>query len=145
MSETERRFLHDTNVVSEMAKTSPDPRVMTWLSNQRSVCISSVTLFELSAGIEQLRLGRRRKFLEAWIAELLADVVEVLPFDQAAALTASRLQARGRAGGRPFELRDLFILATADAAGLTVATRNVDHFAGFGVPVFDPFTSVRAL
>ena len=100
MPTTERRFLLDTNVVSEMAKTSPEPGVMTWLSTQRSVCISSVTLFELSAGIERLRSGRRRTFLEAWIAEVLADVVAVIPFDQAAALTASRLQARGRSSGR---------------------------------------------
>ena len=79
MPTTERRFLLDTNVVSETAKTIPEPGVMTWLSTQRSVCISSVTLFELSARIERLRSGRRRTFLEAWIAELLADVVEVIP------------------------------------------------------------------
>ena len=145
MPTTERRFLLDTNVVSETAKSSPDPIVLTWLSTQRSVCISSVTLFELSAGIERLRSGRRRKFLEAWIVELLADIVEVIPFDREAALAASRLQARGRASGRSIELRDLFILATADAAGLTVATRNLDHFAGFGLPIFDPFATVRAL
>ena len=145
MPVTGRRFLLDTNVVSEMAKTSPDPQVANWLSTQHSICVSSVTLFELSAGIEQLRSGRRREFLQAWIAELLADIVEVVPFDQEAALTASRLQAQGRASGRSIELRDLFILATAGAAGLTVATRNVDHFAGFGVPVLDPFAGVRAL
>ena len=145
MPATERRFLLDTNVVSEIAKTSPDPKVMTGLSTQPSICISSMTVFELSAGIAQLRPGKRREFLEAWIAELLADNVEVVPFDQQAALTAARLQARGHARGRSIELRDLFILATAEAADLTVATRNVDHFAGYGVPVFDPFSNLRAL
>jgi|SoiMethySBSTD1v2_1073268.scaffolds.fasta_scaffold01426_11 toxin FitB len=141
MPATERRFLLDTNVVSETAKVSPAPEVMTWFSTQGSVCISAVTLFELSAGIQRLRMGRRRSFLEAWMAELLTNGVEVVPFDQAAALSASRMEALGRASGRGVELRDLFILATADAAGLTVATRDVDHFAGFGVPVFDPFAS----
>jgi predicted nucleic acid-binding protein len=145
MPKTFARFLLDTNVVSETAKTSPAQSVATWLATQRSVCISSVTLFELSTGIGRLRPGRRRNFLEAWMAELLADTVEVLPFDQAAALAASRLETRGRATGRTIELRDLFILGTADAAALTVATRNVDHFARFGVSVFDPFAGVKSL
>src|SRR5688572_21399760 len=48
--------------------------------------------------------------------------------DADAALIASQLEGRGRRRGSPFELRDLFILATAGAAGLTVATHNVEHF-----------------
>ncbi len=35
---------------------------------------------------------------------------------------------------------DLAIAATALEHGLTVATRNVPHFAPTGVAVFDPFT-----
>jgi predicted nucleic acid-binding protein len=143
MPVTQRRFLLDTNVVSELARTSPAPAVVGWLSTQRSVCVSSVTVFELSAEIERLRAGNRRSFLEAWLAELLAEAVEVLPFDQDAALSASRLEARARSNGRAIEVRDLIIVATADAAGLTLATHNVEHFSGLGVLVVDPFAGIR--
>lgn len=36
---------------------------------------------------------------------------------------------------------DAMIAAVAKVNGLTVVTRNVRDFAGFGVPVFNPFES----
>ena len=36
-------------------------------------------------------------------------------------------------------MRDLFILATAQAEELAIATRNVKHFCGHGVPIINPF------
>jgi hypothetical protein len=46
---------------------------------------------------------------------------------------------------RTVETRDLFILAIAKAKALPIATRNVDHFRGFGVPVYDPFKDVHVM
>lgn len=43
------------------------------------------------------------------------------------------------------ETRDLFILATAKAKGLGIATRSVEHFRGFGVCVYHPFQDVYAI
>ena len=45
--------------------------------------------------------------------------------------------------GQTCELRDLLILAIAKSQDLGVATRNVPHFRGFGVPAYDPFTDRR--
>jgi hypothetical protein len=55
------------------------------------------------------------------------------------------LETEARRQGRPIELRDLLILAIAKAQDLGVATRNVDHFRGFGIPVYDPFNDVQIL
>ena len=41
---------------------------------------------------------------------------------------------------RPISAMECFIAATADVHGLTVATRNVRHFAELGIPVYDPWT-----
>jgi toxin FitB len=75
----------------------------------------------------------------------LASDCEVLPFDRAAALGCAALESEARRRGRTVELRDLLILAIAKAQDLSVATRNVDHFRGFGVPVYDPFNDIQVL
>lgn len=137
-------LLLDTNVVSETAKNRPDPAVMDFLARQDRLRVSAITVFELARGVTRLRPGKKRAFLEAWLAKLLA-ASDVMPFDGASALAAARIESGARAAGRSFELRDLFILATAEAAGLGVATCNVGHFRGAGVPVIDPASGEAAL
>ena len=39
----------------------------------------------------------------------------------------------------------VLILAIAKSQGLAVATRNVNHFRGFGVPIYDPFRDLLSL
>jgi len=40
--------LLDTNIVSELTKTLPDPKCLQWLSDRRGQCaLSSITLAEL--------------------------------------------------------------------------------------------------
>jgi predicted nucleic acid-binding protein len=54
-------------------------------------------------------------------------------------------EADARRRGRAIELRDLLILATAKSHALVVATGNVDHFRGFGVPLYNPFSDSQIL
>jgi hypothetical protein len=42
-------------------------------------------------------------------------------------------------------VRDLLILGIAKSQDLGIATRNITHFRGFGVPVYDPFSNVHTL
>lgn len=145
MAEIELGFVLDTNVISETAKDKSNPRVMEWLEAQSRLRISAITLYEIADGVERLRAGRRRSFLEEWLATLLAGSIDILEVGARAALSAARLGARTRAVGRPIEDRDLLIAATAEVAGLGIATRNVDHFRGLGISVLDPFTMTRAV
>lgn len=69
----------------------------------------------------------------------------MLPFDHAAALNCAALESEARRRGRTIELRDLLILAIAKSQDLSIATGNVDHFRGFGVPVYNPFKDVHFL
>jgi predicted nucleic acid-binding protein len=138
-------YLLDTNVISETARPQPDARVVRWLSQLSTLRLPAVGIFELASGIQRLPAGKKREFLEEWLAELLASDCDVLPFDRAAALACAALESEARRQGRPIELRDLLILAIAKAQDLGVATRNVGHFRGFGVPVYDPFNDVQIL
>ena len=101
--------------------------------------MSSATVYELARSVARLARGRRRQFLEAWLAALL-EGADVLPFAREEAQVGARIEAEARRQGHTIDAHDLFILATARARGLTVVTRNLDHFVDFGVPVFNPFT-----
>jgi predicted nucleic acid-binding protein len=136
-------YLIDTNVISESARPKPVARVDRWLKERERLYVSSVTWFELRRGVESLPRSRRREALEAWLAAWITSGLEVLPFDQDAAAEAARIEVAARSRGRGIEIRDLFVLATAAASGLGVATRNVSHFSGFGPAVLDPFTETE--
>ena len=138
-------YLLDTNVISETTRPMPDTGVVRWLDQLSILHLPAVGVYELASGIRRLPTGKKREFLEAWLAELLASDCEVLPFDQAAALTCAALEEEARRRGRTIDLRDLLILAIAKSQDLGVATRNVNHFRGFGVPVYDPFNDVQIL
>jgi len=134
----------DTNVLSALMRTAPDPPVVTWLDRQpaESVWITSITVFETRLGLALLPQGRRRRALEAAFARLLEDDLEnrVLDFNAAAATSAALLAADRQRAVRPADLRDTQIAGIALARHATLATRNVRHFADLKVPVVDPWT-----
>lgn len=141
-------LLLDTNVLSEALRPSPEPRVVAWLDRHfpESV-VSTVTLFELAAGVALLRPGRRRDTLESAVARMTRRFGDrVYAFDAAAAEAAARLLATARAAGLgvhqlPSKLADLQIAGTAAAYGLTLATRDVKDFEGLGLELVDPWAA----
>ena len=135
-------ILLDTNVLSALMRSAPDPIVITWLDRQpaESVWITSVTLFEVRFGLALLPSGRKRRALETAFASLLREDLEnrVVDFDVAAADAAAAVAADRQAAGRNIDIRDTLIAGIALARRATLATRNVRHFADLDVPVVDP-------
>ncbi|MBI3399833.1 MAG: type II toxin-antitoxin system VapC family toxin [Acidobacteria bacterium] len=96
------------------------------------LAVSAVTMAELAAGphatadpVERARRQDRLQRAEA--------TFEPLPVDAAVARAYGRVYAAVGAAGRKARGRraaDLFIAATAVAAGLPLYTRNADDFAG---------------
>lgn len=138
------RYVVDTDVISETARPRPDASVLAWLAREGSIALASVTVYELARGVERKPAGRKKAFLEAWLSRLLAAGPDVVPFDRDGALAAARLEGDARRQGRTIAPHDLFILASAKSRGLGVASRNVAHFRGFGVAVYDPFADAYA-
>lgn len=131
-------YLLDTNVVSETTKLRPNGNVVAWLKTQAHVILSSISVYELARGVERTS-GRKRLFLDEWLAVLLGGDARVIAFDQAVALAAASTEREARRRGRPLPERDLFILATARSHGMRIASRNLDDFRGHGVALYDPF------
>jgi hypothetical protein len=138
----------DTNVVSEPLKTEPDAAVLAWLDAQSpaTLCLTSITLAELLAGVAALPAGRRRNKLAQALTEQVLPLFEgrVLAFDAQAAHAFGRVQAGAQAAGNPIGFADAAIAAIASAHGYALATRNVRDFKGAGVQIIDPWTPMPA-
>lgn len=133
-----KRFLLDTNVVSELRKPKPHGAVVAWLRQLRDeqLFLSAVTLGELQAGIERTREqdAKKAQEIESWVDQL-ADSIQVLPMDAPCFREGARVMNRKS----QTLLEDAMIAATALVHGLTVATRNERDFAALGVALFNPF------
>lgn len=130
-------FLLDTNVLSELIKPRPNPRVTSWIRDIPPAYLSVLTLGEVTRGARGLRRRDpvRAERLDAWIRRLRIDYAShTLPIDIA---VIDRWAALPTA--RTLRAIDSLIGATALAHGLTVATRNTRDFADAGVPTYDPF------
>ena len=140
-------ILLDTNVISEALKPAPSSQVIGWLNtNFNDAAISSVTIFELEAGLALFGAGRRKDALESAIGRTIRRFgPRVYAFDAPAAQAAARLLTLARTRGLalhqiPQKLADLQIGGIASAYGLELATRNARDFEGLGLALINPWT-----
>ncbi|MER8523532.1 type II toxin-antitoxin system VapC family toxin [Mesorhizobium sp. M1076] len=139
------RLLLDTNVLSEVTRPAPDARVLEWLDklDEDRSFISVVSIAEIRRGVALMGEGRKREALAEWLARDLPQRFEqrVLPVDQPVALAWGDLMGLAKRRGRGLTSMDGLIAATAIAQELTLATRNMKDFEGFGIELFDPWTA----
>lgn len=139
-------ILLDTNVVSELMRSSPDPVVETWVTEHsvEELFFSAIGEAELRYGVAVMPAGRRRDRLASEIEAMLREDFEgrVLPFDSEAARASAELASARRVTGRPAPLVDCQIAAIAKSRDMAVATRNVRDFTDLGVDVIDPWMGV---
>lgn len=119
------RGLIDTSVVIDLERIEPGDLPV-------EIAVSAITMAELAAGphatTDPAERARRQDRLQRAEATF-----EPLPVDAAVARAYGRVYATVSAAGRKARGRramDLFIAATAVAAGLPLYTRNPDDFTG---------------
>jgi predicted nucleic acid-binding protein len=137
-------WLLDTCVLSEYAKKSPTPEVISWLDEQdeASLFISVISLGEIEKGILKLRTSdpRRSQKLTAWLGKVEQRFTgRILPLDATAFHVWAQIAAHAETAGQPVPVMDSLLMATAQCHGLTVVTRNVHDFALYP-QVFNPWT-----
>jgi toxin FitB len=137
-------WLLDTNVVSELRRRRPEPKVVSFIAGQSldGLFVSEVTLAEIRFGIEQAPDRARRAELSDWLTHKLRPMFgrRVLPITEDVILTWRFLVEEGRKAGHTFTQPDLFIAATALRHGLTVVTRDADDYKLARASVFNPWT-----
>lgn len=136
-------YLLDTNVLSEVQRPKPDPRVLAWLDqiDEDRTHLSVISVGEIARGVAQLDEGRRKVALQHWLeADLPGRFANrLLPVDRETALTWGQLMAEAKRAGRGLPVMDGWIAATATRHGLTLVTRNTGDFAGIALELFNPW------
>lgn len=137
------RWLLDTNVVSEIRRPRPEPKVIAAIETQPldRLFVSVVTLAEIRFGIEQVADFKRRTELNDWLANKVRPMFDqrVLPISEDVMVKWRLLVEEGRRAGHTFSQPDLIIGATAVHHGLTVMSRDTTDYARAGVPVLNPW------
>jgi predicted nucleic acid-binding protein len=135
----------DSNVLSELMRPCPEPRVIAWLDRQppASIWTTSVTVFEIRFGLHLMLAGKRRVLYSEGFEKLLEGLDHrIAPFDTEAAEHASALMASRKLQGRPRELRDTMIAGIVLSRRFILATRNIAHFHDVSAPLIDPWSAV---
>lgn len=134
------RYLLDTNVVSELRKRVPDPRVLDWFDrhDQDDFYVSVLLMGEIRQGIARLRHRdpQRAHALDRWLTEMMSTYSErILPVTLKVALEWGYLNESSR---HP-PVIDGLMAATAKVHRLVLVTRNLKDFKLPGLTVVNPF------
>ena len=133
----------DTNVVSELARPRPNPRVLSWVESQgrEELSVTVMTVTELCYGValipDQPTRQRVSRDNESLLSFYFAG--RILNLDEASAREYARILAQFRRGPVPVDAHDCIIAAIASVNGAPVATRNVRDFRRCGVSVINPW------
>jgi predicted nucleic acid-binding protein len=137
------KVLLDTDVLSEVRRPAPDPKVLGWLDtlDEDRAFISVASIAELGCGIARMDDGRRRAALSVWLAEDLPArfAGRIVPIDPAIAERWGDLMAQARQSGFALSVMDGFFAATALDRDLVLATRNTKEFVPLGLLVLNPW------
>ena len=136
-------WLLDTNVISELRRPKPEPKVVAFVAAQKLdlLHISTVTLAEIRFGIERLADASRRADLHDWLTLSVRPMFaqRVLEVSEDVMFKWRLLAEEGRKARHTFSQPDLIIAATALHHGLTVVTRDAREFEMAGAGVVNPW------
>jgi toxin FitB len=138
-------WLLDTNILSELRRPKPEPKVVAFVAAQplERLYVSTVTLAEIRFGIELLDDASRRAELNDWLMHKVRPMFEqrVLPVTEDIMFKWRLLVEDGRKAGHTFSQPDLILAATALEHGLTLVSGDTSEYEQARVPVFNPWAA----
>jgi tRNA(fMet)-specific endonuclease VapC len=118
------KYMLGTNIAIYSIKNKPAQVREAFKAHDGQMCVSSVTLMELIYGAEaSAAVERNLREIEGFAARL-----EVLPYDNDAAIHTGQLRAELKKMGRPIGPYDEMIAGHARSLGLVVVTNNIKQF-----------------
>jgi hypothetical protein len=133
-------YLLDTNVISEVRKSSPNTGVSDWFAGAASdeLYLSVLVVGEIRQGVERLRRrrdSRQADVFEHWLAALKQDFADrLLPISVGIAERWGLLNAT-----QPLPVIDGLLAATAIEHDLTFVTRDSGALAASGARLLNPW------
>lgn len=138
-------YLLDTCLISELAKSEPNKKVVDWVlnENETNFYISVLTFGELHKGIDKLPVSKKKKELQIWVENELKNRFQnrIIGIDICISITWGNIQCIAEKKGKPMSVIDSLIAATGIVHDLTVVTRNVADMEQSSVKLFNPWSS----
>jgi toxin FitB len=128
--------LCDTNIISELARTQPNPGVVEWSASITSFTLSVITLEEITYGLN----AKPNPRIQNWFQHFLNNYCQILPITPAISQYAGELRGTFRTQGITRSQADMLIAATAHIHQLTLITRNIRDFEGCEISLLNPFS-----
>lgn len=118
-------YMLDTNICIYAIKNKPE-QVLEKLKENLSngICISAITLAELQHGVEKSMNPEKNSMA---LLQFLS-ILDVLPFDDLAAVEYGKICAYLQKRGTPIGTMDMLIAAHAKTENLIIVTNNVREF-----------------
>ena len=136
-------WLLDTNVLSELRRPKPEPKVLAFVAAQplELLYVSSATIAEIRFDIELVADPVRRAELNDWLAHKVRPMFaqRILAITEDVMFRWRLMVEDGRKAGHTFSQPDLIIAATAFHHGLTVVTRDESDYRRARVPILNPW------
>lgn len=136
-------WLLDTNILSELRRQRPEPRVLAFVESLplEQVYVSVVSLAELRYGIELVSDATRRAELNEWLDNVIRPMFgeRVVSITEDIMVKWRLMVEEGRKSGHTFSQPDLIIAASAAHHAMTVVTRDSKQFEKARVPVVNPW------
>jgi len=120
-------FLFDTDIITNILKKSPSPRLLKKLIGvpKSEQFISTITVSEIVYGA--MKSNRPEYHLQN-LHNILLPSVNIVGFDTKAAYICGKIRAELEKRGQPLDLADLEIAAIAVANNFLLVTGNTKHF-----------------
>lgn len=137
------KYLLDTCVISELVKSKPNKKVVSWIekNDEDNFFLSSLTFGELYKDIAKLPDSKKKKKLSQWIEHDLKErfTGKIFDIDLLVAKTWGEIQGASETAGSPMPAIDSLIAATGLSHDLTVVTRNVADMQQSGATLLNPW------
>jgi len=138
-------YLLDTCLISELAKSDPNKKVVDWVlsENETNFYVSVLTFGELHKGIEKLPESKKKEELRIWVENELKNRFQnrIIGIDMHVSITWGKIQCIAEKKGKPMPTVDSLIAATGIVHDLTVVTRNVADMEQSSVKLFNPWSN----
>jgi tRNA(fMet)-specific endonuclease VapC len=118
-------YLLDTNIVSYWMRGQPMLLERIQSHSPKDLSIAAITLAEIYYGIEKSPVKKKERRTKI---EHIRSILEIYPFDEAAAAKYGIIRAQLEKKGLVISERDLQIASIALANRLCVVTHNVREF-----------------
>jgi tRNA(fMet)-specific endonuclease VapC len=127
-----RRYLLDTNILSEPLRPQPNPMVIRKLQHYSyELATATIVWHELWFGCYRLPVSRKRQRIEQYLQNVVLPHLPLMPYTQAAAEWHAEERARLTNIGQAPPFADAQIAAIAKVNDMIIVTANTSDFDRF--------------